>query len=151
MRGLMKKVILILLSSFILVSGCASLNDLAKEVMKARQGGSEGISKVYPVSTGEAWEITMAVFCWGKTDEIKEHRDENYVITSTGMKMVAFGSVMGVWIEPVDADHTRITAITKRRVASDTFTQLTGPKFFKKFEQGMNLVKSGRKLPVTPP
>lgn len=147
----MKKFVLILLSSFILVSGCASLNDLAKEVMKARQGGREGISKVYPVSTGEAWEITMAVFCWEKTDEIEEHRDENYVITSTGMKMVAFGSVMGVWIEPVDAEHTRITTITKRRVRSDCFTELTGPKFFKRFEQGVRIVKSGKKLPVTPP
>jgi hypothetical protein len=151
MRVLMKKLVLILLSSIFLASACASLDDLTKEVMKARESGKEGMTQVYPVNTDEAWEITIAVFRWEKTDEVEEHRDRNYVITSTGMKMAAFGSVMGVWIEPADADHTKITVITKRRVQSDTFTELTGPKFFKRFEQGMRIVKSGRKLPLTPP
>jgi hypothetical protein len=151
MRGLVIKIGLVVLSSIFLASACASLGDLTEEVMKARESGKEGITKVYPVNTDEAWEITIAVFRWEKTDEVEEHRDRNYVITSTGMKMATFGSVMGVWIEPVDADHTEITVITRRRVQSDTFTELTGPKFFKRFEQGMRIVKSGRKLPLTPP
>jgi hypothetical protein len=151
MNVLVKKLGMAVLSSIFLVSACASLGDLTEEVIKARESGKEGITKVYPVNADEAWEITIAVFRWEKTDEVEEHRDRNYVITSTGMKMATFGSVMGVWIEPVDADHTKIKVITKRRVQSDTFTELTGTKFFKRFEQGMMIVKSGRKLPLTPP
>jgi len=127
------------------------MQELTTEVVKAREAGNEGVTKVYPVAENQAWDITKAVFCWEDTDEIVEHRDENYVITSTGMNMVAFGSVLGVWIEPVDSDNTRMTVITRRRVPSDTFTRLTAETFYKRFEQGIKIVKSGKKLPVIPP
>ncbi len=147
----MKKIALALFSIIFLATGCASLQELSHEVVKAGKAGNKGMAKVYPVDANQAWDITRAVFCWEKTDEIEEHRDENYVLTSTGMKMVAFGSVMGVWIEPADADNTRITVITKRRAQNDTFTKLTASTFHEKFVQGVNIVKSGKKLPVAPP
>jgi hypothetical protein len=146
----MKKLVL-LITVFFLAAGCASLDELSGKVMEARETGREGLVRIYPVSNEEAWEITRAVFLWEKTDDVQERRDRNYCITSTGMKMVAFGSVMGVWIEPVDENNTRITVITRRRVDSDTFTQLTGPKFMKRFEQGVTIVKGGKKLSARPP
>ena len=147
----MKKFVILTLLTIFLASGCASLQDLYSEVIKAREVGNEGVSKVYPVAENQAWNITKAVFCWEKTDEVLEHRDQNYVLTSTGMKMLAFGSVMGVWIEPVDSDNTRMTVITRRRVPSDTFTKLTAVTFYERFEQGVKIVKSGEKLPLIPP
>jgi hypothetical protein len=151
MGGLMKRLVLVFLSIFFLASGCASYNELSREVVAAGKAGKNGISKVYPVDTDQAWEITRAVFRWEKTDEIVEHRNENYVLTSTGMKMVAFGSVIGVWIEPVDPDHTKITVITRRRVQKDSFTNLTAAIFYEKFEQGVKIVKSGKTLPDVSP
>jgi hypothetical protein len=151
MGGLMKRLVLVFLSIFFLAIGCASYNELSREVVAAGKTGKDGVSKVYPVDADQAWEITSAVFRWEKTDEIVEHRDENYVITSTGMKMVAFGSVMGVWIEPVDPNNTKITVITKRRVQKDSFTNLTASIFHEKFEQAVKIVKSGKKLPAAPP
>jgi hypothetical protein len=147
----MKKYIILTLCTILLSSGCASLQDLTNEVINARNSGKEGVTKVYPVTENQAWEITRAVFRWEKTDEIVEHPDEGYLITSTGMKMLAFGSVMGVWIEPVDSDNTRITVIAKRRVNTDMFTNLTTSKFYERFDQGVNILKSGKKLPITPP
>jgi hypothetical protein len=93
----------------------------------------------------------MTVFRWEKTDEIEEHREENYMITSTGMKMVAFGSVMGVWFEPVDSANTKVKVVTKRRVENDIFTNLNESTFFKRFEHGLKIVQAGRKLPVAAP
>ncbi len=127
------------------------MQELTNEVISARNTGKEGVAKVYPVTKNQAWDITRAVFGWEKTDEIEEHPDGNYLITSTGMKMLAFGSVMGVWIEPVDSDNTRMTVITRRRVKGDIFTELTPSKFYERFDQGVKIVKSGKKLPVTPP
>jgi hypothetical protein len=151
MGGHMKKLVSIFLVSIFLASGCASLQELSGEIVKAGKTGNAGVSKVYPVNTNQAWDIARAVFCWEKTDEIYEHRNENYMITSTGMKMVAFGSVMGVWIEPVDADNTKVTVVTKRRVENDFFTKLNEATFFERFEQGMKIVKGGKHLPVVPP
>ena len=146
----MKIFVLILICPLFLLSGCASLNDLVKEVTSAKKDGNGGVAKIYPVNINQAWDITEAVFRWEKTDEIEEHRNENYVITSTGMKMVAFGSVMGIWIEPVDPNNTRVTVITKRRI-KDIFTRLTTSTFHERFEQGIDIVKRGEPLPLSPP
>jgi len=148
---LMKWTVLVALSIFVLAGGCASRHDLSDEILKARKAGSAGVTRVYPVDTNQAWEITMAVFRWEKTDEIEEHRDENYVITSTGMKMAAYGSVMGVWIEPVDSVASKITVICKRRVEGDKFTRLNAQTFYKRFEQGLKIMKEGKKLPFAAP
>ncbi len=139
------------LSVIFLVSGCASTQELASELIKARNSGKEGVAKVYPVSEDQAWDITKTIFRWEKTDEIEEHRNENYVIASTGIKTAAFGSVMGVWIEPVNSDHTTITVLTRQRVEGGTLTRLTVPEFFNRFDQGVKIIKSGKKLPVIPP
>ncbi len=96
----MGKILVAVLAVIIMTSGCASMQELSGEVIQARKAGKEGITKVYPVSPSQAWYITRAVFGWLNTDEIEEHRDENYMITSTGIKMVFFGSVMGDGLNP---------------------------------------------------
>lgn len=147
-----KYTVLILSISVFLANGCASLNVLYGEVIEARQKGNAGISNVYPVTASEAWKITEAVFRWEKTDEVLEHRSENYVLTSTGMKMVAFGSVIGVWMEPVNSGNTKVTVITKRRVQNDRFTQLTETAFHEEFAKGVRIIRNGEQLPaISPP
>ncbi len=147
----MRKAFILILSISVLMSGCASMQELSDEVIKARNTGKEGVERVYPVSEAQAWNISRAVFRWEKTDEIQENHDENYVIAGIGMKMVCFGSVMGVWIKPVDDEHTMLSVVTRRRVASDIFTSLTASRFYERFDQGVRIIKSGRELPVIPP
>ncbi len=147
----MRKALVVILSMFLLMSGCASMQELTGEVINARNTGREGVEKVYPVSEEQAWNITRAVFRWEKTDQIQENHDENYVIAGIGMKMVCFGSVMGVWIKPVDDEHTMLAVVTRRRAASDIFTSLTASRFYERFDQGVRIIKSGRELPVIPP
>ncbi|MEA5113693.1 MAG: hypothetical protein VB050_06635 [Geobacteraceae bacterium] len=144
----MTKLFFTILVVVLLLGGCASRQELTGEILKVRKTGNGGVTRVYPVDTNQAWEITMAVFRWENTDEIEEHRDENYVITSTGMKMAAYGSVMGVWIEQADANASRITIISKRRVKRDKFTRLDAETFYQRFEQGLKILKEGKKLPI---
>lgn len=151
MGGSLKLLASVFLVAIFLAGGCASRQQLSEEIVNARKAGTMGMTKVYPVDTKQSWEITLAVFRWEKTDEIEEHRDENYIITSTGMKMAVYGSVMGVWIEPADSVSSKITVIAKRRVESDKFTMLNAETFFRRFEQGMKILKDGKKLPVLPP
>ncbi len=130
-----------------LLSGCASLNDVVRE----KESGAGGITKTYPVSADEAWKIAMAVFRWEGSDAIEEHKDEGYMLTSSGMNFYSYGSVMGAWVRPVAQDSSAVTVVTKRRIQTNLFTTLTEETFHDRFSQGVQIVKSGRALPAVAP
>jgi hypothetical protein len=92
--------IIVLLSFVALLNGCATMDD----VVQVKEAGTEGTTKVYPVNADQAWEISKTVFRWEGSDAIEEHRDEDYMLTSSGPNLVSWGAVMGAWIEPVDKE-----------------------------------------------
>jgi len=128
------------------LAGCATLNDVVQE---KNQGG--GTMQVYPVDTDQAWKIAMTVFRWEGSDAIEEHRDQGYMLTSSGMNFVSAGAVMGAWVEPAGRSQTKVTVVTKRRMATNLATTLTETTFHKRFGQAVALVKAGQPLPVRPP
>jgi len=65
--------------------------------------------KVYPVDSDQAWKIAIQVFRWEGSDAIEEHRDQNMMLTSSGMNFWSPGSFMGAWIEPVDIANTQLS------------------------------------------
>ncbi|HAK89853.1 MAG: hypothetical protein A2077_02620 [Nitrospirae bacterium GWC2_46_6] len=124
--------------------GCASMSD----VVKAK---SDGTVEVYPVSSEQAWEIARTVFRWEGTEAIEEHKAEGYMLTSSGMNFISAGAFMGAWIEALDKNKTRVTVVTKRRVATNIATTLTESTFHKRFAQAVAIVKNGKSLPSEPP
>jgi hypothetical protein len=143
----MKKGVIFFAELFFLVAllgACATMAD----VVKAKD---EGTSKVYPVNTEQAWMIAKVVFRWEGADAIEEHKDQGYMLTSSGMNLVSMGAVMGAWIDPVDKDNTKVTVVTKRRIATNVATTLTEATFHKRFAQAVDIVKAGKPLPVEPP
>jgi hypothetical protein len=128
------------------LAGCATLNDVVQE---KNQGG--GTAQVYPVDTDQAWRIALTVFRWEGSDAIEEHRDQGYMLTSSGMNLVSAGAVMGAWVEPAGRDQTKVTVVTKRRMATNIATTLTETTFHKRFGQAVTLVKAGQPLPMRPP
>ncbi len=67
------------------------------------------------------------------------------------MNLVSMGAVMGAWIDPVDKDNTKVTVVTKRRIATNLATTLTEATFHKRFAQAVDIVKAGKTLPSAPP
>lgn len=128
----------------ILIAGCATMSD----VVRAKD---EGTSKVYPVNADQAWDIAKTVFRWEGADAIEEHRKEGYMLTSSGMNFVSIGAVMGAWIDPIDQNNTKVTVVTKRRIATNVATTLTETTFHNRFAQAVDIVKAGKPLPVAPP
>ena len=128
------------------LAGCATLNDVVQE---KNQGG--GTVQVYPVDTDQAWKIAMTVFRWEGSDAIEEHRDQEYMLTSSGRNVLSAGAVMGAWVEPAGRGQTQVTVVTKRRVATNLATTLTETTFQKRFAQAVALVTAGQPLPLTPP
>jgi hypothetical protein len=125
-------------------AGCATMGDVAKSK-------AEGTSKVYPVTAEQAWDISKAVFRWEGADAIEEHKTEGYMLTSSGTNFVSWGAVMGAWIEPIDKDNTRVTVVTKRRIATNIATTLTETTFHDRFTQAVDIIKAGKSLPIASP
>jgi hypothetical protein len=130
--------ILVLFLVFAFIAGCATTSD----VIKSKQNGQ---SNVYSVNPDQAWEIAKTVFRWANADTIEEHRKEGYLIASSG------ANVMGAWIEAVDKKTTRVTAISKRRIPVNPLTDLSEKSFHNYFAQGVEIMKSGKRLPSSPP
>lgn len=128
----------------IFIGGCQTTGDVF-------QAKDEGTAKVYPVNKEQAWKIAMMVFRWEGADAIEEHKDEGYMLTSSGMSLVTYGSVMGAWVDPIGTDQTKVTVVTKRRIATNFVTTLTESTFHTRFAQGVDIVKSGNPLPHNPP
>lgn len=136
-------VVLVLLGA---AFSCATLNDVVKE---KQEGG--GTSQVYPVPADKAWEIAKTVFRWEGSDAIEEHKDQNYMLTSSGINVVSAGAVMGAWVEKVDENNTKITVVTKRRLSLNAATTLRESTFHKRFAQAVEIVKQGKPLPALAP
>ncbi len=134
-----------LLATFVLVAGCATMSD----VLKAKAAG-EGTTKVYPVSTDQAWKIAVAIFRWEGFDAIEQHRDEGYMLTESGMNIVV-GARMGAWVEPIDQDHTKVTVITALGVASNPAMALLETTYHRSFADAVEIVTAGKPLPSLPP
>ncbi len=137
------KAIVAMLGAFLL-AGCATLADVVRDK-------GEGTAQVYPVTFDQAWTIAKAVFRWEGTDAIEEHRDERYMLTSSGMNLVTFGTVMGAWVDPQPDGQMKVTVVTKRRVQTNIFTTLTETTFHNRFAQAVDIIKAGKPLPVQPP
>jgi hypothetical protein len=128
----------------LLVSSCATMSDVVKDKDK-------GTSVVYPVTTDQAYEIARTVFRWEGCDAIEEHKEQGYMLTSSGMNWVSNGTVMGAWVEAASEGATKVTVVTERRISIDIATTLTETTFHNRFKQAVDIVKSGQPLPALPP
>ena len=147
MSTIKKYVLPAVMASILMLTGCSTLQD----VVKAKESGSDGTIKNYQVNEAQAWEIAKTVFRWEGSDAIEEHKDQKYMLTSSGMNLVSYGAVMGAWIEPISENETKVTVVTKRRVTMNVATTLTETTFHKRFLQALDIVKKGKPLPAEAP
>lgn len=128
------------------IASCSNLNT----VVKAKKDG-KGTTETYAIGMDDAWKLAKKSFRWGGSDAIEEYEEDGYMLTSSGMNLVSSGAVMGAWLEKVDDTHTKVTVITKRRIATQIATTLTESKYHKLFKAGAAYVMRGEKLPVEAP
>jgi hypothetical protein len=128
------------------LSGCATMSD----VIADKEAG-EGTSEVYSVGTSKGWEIAIKVLRWEGAETIEEHKDEGYMLTTIGANFISAGSVVGVWVEPGGKGKSKVTAVTKRKMATNVATGLTESTFHDRFQQAVDIVKAGKTLPREAP
>jgi hypothetical protein len=130
---------------WVCLTGCATMSDVVQSKERGR-----GTSKVYPVNADQAWEIAKTVFRWERTDAVEEHRSEGYMLASSGESLISWGTVMGVWVEPVNRDSTSVTVVIKRRNPTEVLPSLTEATFHEDFEMAAR-IKAGRSFTPAPP
>jgi hypothetical protein len=114
-------------------AGCAHLGDLQTEHEKGH-----GTVLVYAVAPDKAWDASAAVLHGAGAETVEEHRDKNYMVASTTLGAGgSAGTFIGVWIEPVGTDHTKVSVITKRKVEAAIISALTEDGFHKKFAEAV--------------
>jgi hypothetical protein len=144
MKSPLKKIMGLVLIG-VCMAGCATMRDV---VQSKERGG--GMSKVYPVNADQAWEIAKTVFRWEGTDAVEEHRSEGYMLTSSEESPISWGIMIGVWIEPVNNDSTKVTVVIKRKNPTEVLTPVTEAIFHDDFELAARL-KAGRSFAPGPP
>ena len=126
-------------------TGCVTMSD----VVRSKERG-KGTSKVYRLNADEAWEVAKTVFRWEEAEAIEEHRSEGYMLTSIGESSISWGAIMGVWVEPVTKDRTRVTVVVKRKNPAEVLITVTESIFHDDFEIAARL-KAGRSFAPAPP
>ena len=129
----------------ICITGCATMRDVVQSKERGR-----GMSKVYPVNADQAWEIAKTVFRWERTEAVEEHRSGGYMLTSSGESLISWGTMIGVWVERVSNDSTRVTVVVKRKNPTEVLTPVTEAIFHDDFELAARM-KAGRSFTPAPP
>ncbi len=126
----------------ICAAGCATTSD----VVRAKAQG-KGTSRVYPVNVEKAWEIAKTSFRFEGQKEVEEHRSEGYMVARVGESTISSGALVGVWIEPVDDESSKVTVVIKRRNPTEISVLMTETDFHENFvlASRMYLKKSGFK------
>jgi hypothetical protein len=128
----------------VLLSACSTMADVVGHQ-------NEGTTRAYELSSDQAWELAKIVFRTEGADAIEEHREEGYMLTSSGSNFYSKGAVMGAWLEPDSGNRISVTVLTKRRVKTNIFTTLTEGTFHRRFAQGVRIIMSGNPLPAKLP
>jgi hypothetical protein len=142
----MKNVVVFLVVAIasILFGSCATMNGL-------KDSKADGVAVIYPVDRDRAWDIAKKVLDWQGAGELEEHKAQNYILTSTPMNLISYGSVVGVWFDPVGKDGTKVTVLTRRRVAINIAPGMRESRFHDYYDYAVKEVKAGRALPESSP
>ncbi len=123
---------------------CASMSDILKSK-------DEGTAQVYPVPADKAWEISETVLHWENSGDIEEHHSPPYMLTTVGQNFVSAGNLVGIWLDPVDSENTMITVVIRKKSLVNFSLGITEEMFQRRFQQAVDIISSGKTLPIKPP
>jgi hypothetical protein len=124
-------------AALLLLAGCASATD----VVRTHQEGG-GTTRSYATTYDVAWQAARDVLRRQKPEGFEEHAPEHYVLATFDSDDPAApdgchgSSLIGVWVEPVDAAHVRVDAVSKLMRGSFV-SCLTEGTFFEQLDRAV--------------
>ena len=137
MRGALKLRILPGVALLFSLASCATATDV---VRTHEEGG--GTTRSYATGLDVAWQAARDVLRRQKPEGFEEHAPEHYVVATFDSDDPAApdgchgSSLIGVWVEPVDAAHVRVDAVSK--LTRGSFVScLTEGTFFEQLDRAV--------------
>ena len=139
--------ILIALTIITTYCGCTA----SKQDVKGEK--SEGTSRDYPVKFNDAWDISKKVLYWEDCEDIIESRYLGYMPTNIDHSnlLVSNECVVGVWVDSIAVDSSRVTVVSKRKRKTQIGKAFTEDNFHDSFIIATEMLKKGQKVPVEKP
>lgn len=134
----------VLLMALVATTGCATTATVAT-------AKDEGMSRVYRISSRQAWKIAKTVFRWEGSNPVEEHRTKGILVVRNGEKWVPWGSLQAAWVERAGRRHTRVTVVSRGNIGIDVGTTSSEVRFHERFAQAVKIVRAGKSLPAEPP
>jgi len=126
------------------IAGCASMS----EVLTSKD---DGTSVNYPIGFDQSWDAAITVLRWEDCETIEQHKSQGYMLTTVGQNFISSGSLIGVWVDKIDKNNSKVTIVSKRRMKTELATGLTEGTFQSRFAQAVEIIKSGKQLPIEAP
>jgi len=82
---------------------------------------------------------------------VEADQAKGYMVTESTESTISWATFAGVWIEPVDQDHTKVTVVTKQRDPTEFFKPFTEATFHEEFRMEVEKFKKGKSLSLVPP
>jgi hypothetical protein len=135
------------------LGSCASVKNALNSGHETIKSTLEGTARVYPVDESQAWKIAKAVFRWEGAEAIQEDKDKKTISAKMALNMESQSAQVGVWVEPVDSNNTKITVVVIPGPYGTSFrsSSLSAETYHKRFAQAVAIVKEGRTLPYNKP
>jgi len=153
-----KSFVLLIVTHLFMLSFCESALCFSPiDVLIAKSNEEDSISKVYPVTRYQAWVIALNVLQRKEANSYEAHYEENYLLAGIGPEDCPCRTEIGVWVERINKNQSKVTIVTKGRAYKNDFTNLRtfpnpiGTDFHKEFEKGVQIISHGGKLPSIPP
>lgn len=118
----------------LLVLGCATMSDVLA-------GRNDGTANVYLVKADIAWELAITTLRLEGSKTIEEHKESRFIFAKIPATSAGGGCLVGVWVDPVSEDNTKITVVTKRKDPTSIFTVLTETGFHRRFAHLVEVMK----------
>lgn len=125
-------------ATLVVTLAVASAGCRSQQSVRDAYDAHEGTSHVYAVPAIEAYEASLDVLEDEGIDELQEYPEETYATGGFGMTFWSWGTWVGVWIDPVDAKHSEVTVVTKRKLATNAVTVLTETTFHEELQQRLS-------------
>jgi hypothetical protein len=125
----------------VVITGCASMS----EVLTSKD---DGTAVNYAIGLDQAWDAAITVLRWEDCETIEQHKTQGYMLTTVGQNFISSGSLIGVWVDKIDKNNSKVTIVSKRRMKTELATGLSEGTFQSRFAQAVEIIKSGKKITV---
>ncbi len=112
----------------VLLTGCATLSSV-----RAERGN--GISRVFDASFEVVWDKTVKATNMLGLGIAESNQQQGYMLAETGISPFSWGEKVAVFIEGIDADHTKVEVVSRKVMTTNVFAYSWQNRILNKVEE----------------